>query len=65
LKLVRTGGLIAVDNVYWHGQVLKPDVYQDKETKAVLQLNDLIKEDQRVAQITIPIADGMTLCVKK
>jgi predicted O-methyltransferase YrrM len=48
-----------------HGGVLKPEAEQNQGVKAIVQLNDLIKEDQRVSPITVPIADGLTLCVKK
>lgn len=63
LKLVRTGGLIAIDNVLWDGQVADPDDH-DPDTKAIREFNARIKDDERIALSLVPIADGLTLALK-
>jgi predicted O-methyltransferase YrrM len=64
LRLVRPGGLIAVDNVLWMGSVA--DNADDRPTTVeIRKLNDLIRNDERVDISMIPIADGMTLVRKR
>jgi len=60
LRLVRRGGLIAIDNVLWSGRVADPSV-NDDSTLAIRELNALIAEDERVDVVMLPIADGLTL----
>jgi caffeoyl-CoA O-methyltransferase len=64
LQLVRTGGLIAIDNVLWHGRVVDPQM-NDADTLAIRALNKKIHEDSRVAMSMLPISDGLTLCLKR
>jgi caffeoyl-CoA O-methyltransferase len=60
LRLVRPGGLIALDNTLWHGQVLDADP-QDEDTRAIQALNRKLAGDERVSICLLPIADGVTL----
>lgn len=64
LKLVRVGGLIAIDNVLWFGRVVDPaDTSED--TMALKALNAKIKGDPRVETVLLPIADGIFMCRKR
>ena len=63
LKLVRRGGLIAIDNVFRGGRVTDPSVTDDA-TQAVRMLNAKLRTDERVYLSMVPIADGMTLALK-
>ncbi|MGD1952574.1 MAG: class I SAM-dependent methyltransferase [Leptolyngbyaceae cyanobacterium] len=65
LKLVRPGGLIAVDNVLWSGRVANPVEEQDNRTKHIDALNQKIHADERVAISLVPIADGLMLAMKR
>jgi caffeoyl-CoA O-methyltransferase len=60
LRLVRPGGLIAVDNVLWGGRVVD-DAVDDEDTSAIRALNDKIVADDRVSMVLLPVADGITL----
>jgi predicted O-methyltransferase YrrM len=60
VRLVRPGGMIAIDNVLWSGRVADPDV-NDESTMAIRSLNDTIAADERVDVAMIPLADGLTL----
>lgn len=64
LQLVRTGGLIAIDNVLWSGRVADS---QNKEssTQKLRQLNEKLHKDQRITLSMVPIADGLTLACKR
>ncbi|MEQ8397086.1 class I SAM-dependent methyltransferase [Thalassobaculum sp.] len=64
LVLVRTGGLIAVDNVLWSGAVVD-DRDQSADTRAIRTLNTKIHGDQRVTMALLPIGDGLTLARKR
>ena len=64
LRLVRPGGLIALDNMLWSGQVADPAV-QDKRTNVLRDLNAAIHCDSRVVASLVPIADGLTLAMKQ
>lgn len=64
LQLVRSGGLIAIDNVLWSGRVADPDA-QDNRTQQIRQLNQKLQQDERVLLSVVPIADGLTLALKR
>jgi caffeoyl-CoA O-methyltransferase len=64
LKLVRTGGLIAIDNVLWGGDVANP-AENDEDTVAIRAVNDKIRADERVTLSMIPLGDGLTLARKR
>ena len=63
LKLVRPGGLIAIDNVLWRGDVADEEV-QDNRTNKIRALNQKIHQDERINLSLVPIADGLTLAMK-
>lgn len=64
LHLLRAGGVIAIDNVLWSGDVADPTV-QDARTNAIRQLNQKIHQDDRVLISLLPIGDGLTLAMKQ
>jgi predicted O-methyltransferase YrrM len=63
LKLIRPGGLIAIDNVLWDGAVADESV-NDVDTMAIRSLNNKIHADPRVEISLVTIADGLTLARK-
>jgi caffeoyl-CoA O-methyltransferase len=63
LKLLRRGGVIAVDNTLWSGRVADP-VVQDADTNAIRAFNEKLHFDARVALSLLPIGDGLTLACK-
>jgi predicted O-methyltransferase YrrM len=63
LKLLRPGGLIAIDNVLWHGKVLDESV-QDADTRAIRALNEKLHRDERVLVSLLAMGDGLTLACK-
>ncbi|MEG4495116.1 class I SAM-dependent methyltransferase [Microcoleus sp. D3_18_C4] len=64
LQLVRNGGLIVIDNVLWSGRVADPQV-QDESTTAIRTFNEKLRNDPRVSLSVVPIADGLTLALKR
>ena len=64
LKLVRKGGLIAIDNTLWHLRIFdRRD--QSVDTRAIRAFNKRLRRDKRVEIALVPIGDGMTLAFKK
>ena len=62
VKLVRKGGIIAIDNALWEGKVLEPP---DNRSKAIAQMNEMIKEDPRVDKVLLTVRDGIFLIRRK
>ena len=60
LALLRTGGLLLIDNVLWGGKVLDPSV-DDADTVALRELNARIVADNRVEVVMLSVGDGLTL----
>ncbi len=63
-KLLREGGLIAIDNVLWDGFVAD-ESNNDPETCAIRALNVALKSDARFDLTLVPIGDGLTLLRKR
>jgi predicted O-methyltransferase YrrM len=63
LQLVRTGGIIVLDNMLYHGTV-PGDEDHGPDTAALRALNEKISQDRRVIATLLPIADGVMLAVK-
>jgi caffeoyl-CoA O-methyltransferase len=64
MKLVRPGGLIAIDNVLWGGDVANP-AENDEDTQAIRAVNEMVRNDERVTLSLAPIGDGLTLARKR
>jgi predicted O-methyltransferase YrrM len=64
LTLLRTGGLIAIDNVFWGGRVADPGI-MDKDTLSIRSLNEKLQKDDRIELSTLPIGDGLTLACRR
>ncbi|MDQ6676530.1 MAG: class I SAM-dependent methyltransferase [Acidobacteriota bacterium] len=63
LSLLRPGGVMALDNMLYHGQVHDLQ-FQDENTVALRALNLKISRDPRVTSSLVPMADGIHLAVK-
>ena len=61
---MRPGGLIAIDNVLWSGDVVNKRI-NDIDTESIRSLNKKLHMDSRVDISLIPIGDGLTLALKK
>ena len=64
LALLRPGGLLAIDNVFWGGDVADPAV-DDLSVRGIRSMNQALAEDGRVSLAMVPIADGLTLARKR
>jgi caffeoyl-CoA O-methyltransferase len=64
LTRLRPNGVILVDNVLWHGQIVDA-ASDDENTRALRSFNDLVAADDRVDAVMLPISDGLTLLRKR
>ncbi len=64
LQLLKSGGLMMIDNVLWGGDVADPQK-DDEDTRALRALNAKIRRDPRVDLSMIPLGDGLTLVHKR
>ncbi len=72
IVLLRPGGVIAIDNVLLFGSVVDPSVLDadlrsrisDADIDAMLNLNEKVRNDSRVDETMLPLADGLTLVRK-
>ena len=64
MKLIRAGGLIAIDNTLWNGWVADP-AHTEDDTRAIRAFNDKVHADARVDLSLVPIGDGLTLARKR
>ena len=64
LKLVRTGGLILLDNVLWGGAVADPADHE-RQTEVLRAMNAKLHRDERISLSLLPIGDGLTMALKR
>ena len=61
---LRSGGLIIVDNVLWSGKVIG-EKKTDSATTSISDFNEMIRSDQRVEKLILPVRDGVYIIRKK
>jgi len=64
LPYVKQGGFILADNVLWNGKVIEPVAENDTNTKAIMDFNDYIQNDNRINNLLLPVRDGLFLIEK-
>lgn len=65
INKLKKGGVILSDNVLWSGKVIEPLVEGDEATTALLQYNQMLKNDPRIETVILPVRDGLTISRKK
>ena len=63
LDLMNSNGLIVIDNVLWHGEVIDEKKI-DNLTQSIRKFNIYIKNDKRIENLIIPVGDGLSVCRK-
>ncbi|HEV3294970.1 MAG TPA: O-methyltransferase [Streptosporangiaceae bacterium] len=64
LRLLRPGGVVAFDNALWGGRVADPG-HEDPETTAIRETAGLIRQDDRLVPLLLPVGDGLLAAVKR
>jgi len=66
IERLNIGGIILSDNVLWSGKILdKTFKKEDTSTPALIEYNSLLKTDNRIETVMLPIRDGLTISRKK
>jgi len=60
---IRVGGLYLCDNVLWYGRVTEPEP-ERADTRAILEHNALIAEDERYLSAIVPTRDGLMVAIR-
>ena len=63
LDLIDTNGLIIIDNVLWHGEVVDEE-NQDNLTINIREFNSYVNKDKKTENLIVPVGDGLTICRK-
>lgn len=62
--LVRHGGWILADNTLWDGHVIDPTYDKEPQTRGLCAFNDMIRDDERIEKVILPLRDGLTIMRK-
>lgn len=62
---LKSGAYLIADNTLWNGKVLDKPRHDDAQTIGILEFNKLVKNDDRVEKVILPLRDGMTVIRKK
>lgn len=64
IRLLRPGGVLAMDNMLWHDKVADPAV-RDATTTLLRDLGKELRDDERVIESLLPVGDGLFAAVKR
>jgi predicted O-methyltransferase YrrM len=64
LRLLRAGGIVAFDNALWHDRVADP-TQRDPETVAIREVGRMIREDEDLVPMMLPVGDGLLCALKR
>ena len=59
--LVGSGAVLLADNILWSGKVIGPVARNDRHTQALLEFNRTVADDPRVANVILPLRDGVSV----
>ena len=62
MNLIKSGGIIVLDNMLWSGNVLNP---KDEDANSLKNTALFINNDDRVMNYLLPVRDGLMVCIKK
>ena len=64
LRLLRPGGVLAVDNALWKGKVADP-AQRDEQTTAIREPGKAVRRDASLISALLPVGDGLLVAVKR
>ena len=65
VERLSTGGVLIADNVLWSGKVFDQENNKDDDTRSIVRFNELVRNDDRLEKVMIPLRDGLFLIRKK
>ena len=64
LRLLRRGGVLAIDNALWHDRTADGSNI-DSETEAIRNALDAVKDNEDLVASLLPVGDGLLVAVKR
>lgn len=64
IEKVKPGGFIIADNVLWGGKIVQTDT-RDPQTRGIIEFNEMIRRQENIENIILPLRDGIMLIRKK
>lgn len=64
IRLLRSGGVLVLDNMLWHDRVADP-AQRDESTTVLRDLGKTLREDERLVPTLLPVGDGLFAAVKR
>jgi predicted O-methyltransferase YrrM len=64
LRLLRTGGVLALDNMLWHDMVADPAT-RDETTTTLRDLGKALRDNDALLPALLPVGDGILAAVKR
>jgi caffeoyl-CoA O-methyltransferase len=64
LRILNSGGLIFVDNVFWRHKIFKSKI-SNENAKAIAAFNEKVRQEKRVEKVMLSVRDGIYLIRKK
>ncbi|QFQ30767.1 methyltransferase domain-containing protein [Janibacter melonis] len=64
IRLLRPGGVLALDNMLWHDRVADP-AQRDETTRVLRDLGKSLRDDDRLLPALLPVGDGLLAAVKR
>ncbi|MGZ4600749.1 MAG: O-methyltransferase [Oryzihumus sp.] len=64
VRLLRSGGVLAIDNMLWHDRVADPAA-RDAVTTTLRDLGKRLRDDDELIPTLLPVGDGVLAAVKR
>jgi predicted O-methyltransferase YrrM len=64
VRLLRSGGVLVVDNMLWHDQVADPAA-RDATTSTLRDLGKTLRDHDELVTALLPVSDGLLVAVKR
>jgi predicted O-methyltransferase YrrM len=61
---IRSGGFIVADNIFWGGKVLEKNA-KDPQAKGIIEFNEMLKMENSIENVLLPVRDGLMIIMKK
>ena len=64
IRLLRSGGVLALDNMLWHDKVADPAA-RDADTTTLRDLGKALRDNDELVPSLLPVSDGLFVAVKR
>lgn len=61
MQYLPIGGVIVADNTLWDGKLIQNPPPTDAQSRAIIEFNDRVQNDERVENLILPLRDGLSV----